>query len=102
MFAVIFEVFVKAEGKDEYLKLASELRGFLKDREGFISIERFQSMTNKGKLLSLSFWETEEAIDEWRNLLEHRNAQELGKARLFDSYRIQVAQVVRDYANSSS
>jgi len=97
MYAVIFEVFVKVEGKDEYLKLATELKKNLEGREGFISIERFQSLTEKGKLLSLSFWETEEAIAKWRNLLEHRNAQEQGKARLFDSYRIRVAQVVRDY-----
>ena len=100
MFAVIFEVKPKDDGKEEYLKIAAKLRNFLEDREGFISIERFQSLTEEGKILSLSFWDSEEAIDDWRNILEHRSAQKKGKESLFHSYRIRVAQVVRDYTES--
>lgn len=101
MFAVIFEVKPKDDGKEEYLKIAAKLRNFLEDREGFISIERFQSLTEEGKILSLSFWDSEEAIDDWRNILEHRSAQKKGKESLFHSYRIRVAQVVRDYTESN-
>ena len=100
MFAVIFEVNPKNEGKEEYLQIAAKLRNFLEDREGFISIERFQSLTEDGKILSLSFWDTEKAIEDWRNILEHRSAQKKGKYSLFHSYRIRVAQVVRDYTES--
>lgn len=100
MFAVIFEVRPSAEGKADYLEIATELRNFLENREGFISIERFQSLTEEGKLLSLSFWRDEAAIEKWRNLLEHRSAQKRGRDFLFHSYRIRVAEVVRDYTES--
>ena len=97
MLAVIFEVTPSEEGKSEYLEVAAELCSFLENRDGFISIERFQSLTDEKKLLSLSFWRDEKAVTEWRNLLEHRNAQKRGKESLFRSYRIRVAEVVRDY-----
>lgn len=99
MYAVIFEVKPKTEGKDEYLNIAAELRRFLEERDGFISIERFQSLSEEGKILSLSYWRDESAIEVWRNLLEHRTAQKKGKESLFHSYRIRVAQVVRDYTD---
>lgn len=97
MFAVIFEVHPTQEGMAEYLEIAAELRGFLENRDGFISIERFQSLVEEGKILSLSFWRDEEAIASWRRLFEHRNAQRKGRDSLFESYRIRVAEVVRDY-----
>jgi heme-degrading monooxygenase HmoA len=100
MYAVIFEVNPKAEGKDEYLKIASELRKFLENQEGFVSVERFQSLVDEGKILSLSFWEHENAVSEWRNTLEHCVGQRKGKSDLFHSYRIRVAKVVRDYTES--
>ncbi len=102
MFAVIFEVKPKIEGKEEYLKIAKNLREFLENQEGFISIERFQSLAEEGKVLSLSFWESEKAIENWRNLHEHRMGQQVGKEKLFHSYRIRVAQVIRDYTDSDT
>lgn len=100
MLAVIFEVIPTEEGKSEYLKIAAKLRSFLENRDGFISIERFQSLTEEGKILSLSFWRDENSIAEWRNVLEHRNAQKKGKGFLFRSYRIRVAEVIRDYTET--
>lgn len=100
MFAVIFEVKPTRDGKEEYLKLASGLRYFLENRDGFISIERFQSFSEEGKLLSLSFWEDEESVEKWRKVMDHRAAQKSGKNALFESYRIRVAEVVRDYTES--
>ena len=100
MLAVICEVWPTESGRSEYLSIATSLREFLKDRPGFISIERFQSIAEQNKVLSLSFWENEEAIQEWRNLFEHRIAQKKGKSELFAKYRIRVAQVVRDYTES--
>ena len=100
MLAVIFEVIPTEEGKSEYLKIAAKLRSFLENRDGFISIERFQSLTVEGKILSLSFWRDENSIAEWRNVLEHRNAQKKGKELLFRSYRIRVAEVIRDYTET--
>ncbi|SDK88782.1 Heme-degrading monooxygenase HmoA [Maridesulfovibrio ferrireducens] len=97
MLAVIFEVTPTKEGKEEYLEIASKLRVFLQDQKGFISIERFQSLVEEDKVLSLSFWENEADIEVWRNLLEHRHGQQTGKEKLFHSYRIRVAEVVRDY-----
>ena len=99
MFAVIFEVTPKAEGKAVYIKIASEIKAFLKSREGFISIERFQSLSDERKILSLSFWESEASIESWRTMLDHRAAQKTGKDSLFESYRIRVASVIRDYSH---
>jgi heme-degrading monooxygenase HmoA len=97
MIAVIFEVTI-ANGKvDEYLDIAAELKPMLDGIDGFISIERFTSLTNEGKLLSLSFWRDEEAIAEWRNVESHRLAQARGRGGVFADYRLRVADVCRDY-----
>ncbi|HEY4784996.1 MAG TPA: alpha/beta fold hydrolase [Bacteroidales bacterium] len=95
--AVIFEV-IPAEGyKDEYLNIALRLKPELEKLKGFISIERFQSIYHPEKILSLSFWESEEAIQEWRNLEKHRSAQSKGREYIFKDYHLRIAQVVRDY-----
>lgn len=97
MVAVIFEA-VPAAGKwDEYLDIAAGLRPQLSKIEGFISIERFQSISNPGKVLSLSFWKDEESIKQWRNVELHRMAQKKGRSSVFDDYRLRVAIVQRDY-----
>lgn len=98
MIAVIFEAF-PAEGKwDEYLNAAAKLRPELEKIEGFISIERFQSITDPSKVLALSFWKDEESIAAWRNLELHRNAQARGRAGIFRDYRIRVGNINRDYS----
>ncbi|HYX63808.1 MAG TPA: antibiotic biosynthesis monooxygenase [Burkholderiales bacterium] len=97
MIAVIFEL-VPAEGRfAEYQRLAEELAAELKDRDGFLSIERFESISRPGHFVSLSFWRDEEAVRRWRNLESHRAAQKKGRAGIFRSYRLRVAQVLRDY-----
>ncbi|MBP2235372.1 heme-degrading monooxygenase HmoA [Sinorhizobium kostiense] len=97
MIAIIFEV-VPAEGKrDAYLGLAAELRPLLDSIDGFISIERFQSLSDPDKLLSLSFWRDEAAVKEWREGAEHRSAQAAGRSGVFADYRLRVAAVIRDY-----
>jgi heme-degrading monooxygenase HmoA len=97
MIAVIFEAF-PAEGKwDEYLDMAAQLRPELSRIDGFISIERFQSITDSGKVLSLSFWKDEESVAQWRNTKLHREVQEAGRRSIFKDYRLRVARVQRDY-----
>jgi len=97
MIAVIFEV-MPAEGKkDAYLDIAANLKPLLHEVEGFISVERFQSITDPSKLLSLSFFEDESALDNWRTLSEHRAAQKAGRNGMFDDYRLRVVSVMRDY-----
>jgi len=97
MIAVIFEVRPKPEHKQEYLDLAAELRPILETIDGFISIERFESLTEKGKILSLSFFRDEEAVAAWRNVPQHRRSQGKGRATIFENYRIRIAGVIRDY-----
>lgn len=97
MMAVIFEVIPSAEGRDRYLELAAQLKPLLEQIDGFLSIERFQSLTDPTKLLSLSFWRDEEAVREWRRLEAHRAAQSEGRAGVFADYRLRVASVMRDY-----
>ena len=97
MIAVIFEVEPHAERKQDYLDAAARLREHLKDVDGFISIERFESLSQPGKVLSLSFWRDEAAVRQWRNLEEHREVQAAGRGDIFVDYRLRVAEVVRDY-----
>ncbi len=97
MVAVIFEV-LPADGlKQTYLDIAADLRPLLDGVDGFISIERFQSLTTPGKMLSLSFWRDEQAVEAWRKLDPHRAAQAKGRAAVFGDYRLRVASVLRDY-----
>ena len=97
MIAVIFEVWPKAEHKNAYLDMAAGLRPHLEAIDGFISIERFESLTEPGKLLSLSIWRDEEAVAAWRAVAEHRKAQTAGRNTFFSDYRLRVAAVMRDY-----
>ncbi|MBB1629045.1 antibiotic biosynthesis monooxygenase [Achromobacter sp. UMC71] len=97
MIAVIFEVEPAEGNPDPYLRIAARLIDELKAIDGFISVERFQSLTTPGKLLSLSFWRDEDAVKRWRSLESHRQAQEAGRGGVFADYRLRVAQVLRDY-----
>jgi heme-degrading monooxygenase HmoA len=97
MIAVIFEVTPKEGMTDPYLDMAAEMRPLAESIDGFISVERFQSLTTPGKLLSLSFWRDEAALEAWRTLAQHRSAQRVGRSRMFDDYRLRVAEIIRDY-----
>jgi heme-degrading monooxygenase HmoA len=97
MHAVIFEVWPKEEGRQEYLDAAAALRPTLEKMDGFIAIERFQSLTDPGKVLSLSFWRDDAAIAGWRQVESHRMAQAKGRGELFRDYRLRIAGVIRDY-----
>jgi heme-degrading monooxygenase HmoA len=97
MIAVIFEVQPAPGRQDGYLQAAAALRPLLEEMEGFVSIERFQSLSEPGRILSLSFWRDEAAVARWRQMEAHRNTQTLGRAQLFSDYRLRVAEVVRDY-----
>ena len=98
MEVVIFEVIPAGGQWDNYLAMADQLKAELNKIEGFISIERFQSITNKEKVLSLSFWENEESVKAWRNMELHREAQKAGRSSIFADYRLRVANVKRDYS----
>ena len=97
MIAVIFEVHPKADRRDDYFDIAAEMRPMIDEVEGFISVERFQSLMDPTKILSLSFFEDEAAIERWRTLAAHRGAQAKGRGGIFDDYRLRIAGVVRDY-----
>ncbi|WP_447043009.1 antibiotic biosynthesis monooxygenase family protein [Vreelandella sp. H-I2] len=97
MIAVIFELLPNTNRKQDYLDAANALRRHLEEIDGFISIERFESLTQPGKMLSLSFWQDEEAIRQWRTFEPHRSAQKEGRQAIFADYRLRVATVIRDY-----
>lgn len=97
MIAVIFEVTPSVEGRQRYLDLAAELAPLLRQIDGFVSIERFQSLADPARILSLSFWRDEEAVQAWRRLETHRQAQNEGRGGVFADYRLRVASVLRDY-----
>ena len=100
MIAVIFEVWPDPEHRDAYLAWAARLRTELEKMDGFVSIERFQSLTEDGKLLSLSFWRDEQSLARWRQLEAHRAAQSAGRHTMFRNYRLRVAEVARDYGKN--
>ena len=97
MIAVIFEVEPRPERKDAYLEAAARLKPLLEDIDGFISVERFQSLTQPGRIVSLSYWRDEAAVRAWRNLEAHRRTQAAGRESIFADYRLRVAEVLRDY-----
>ena len=97
MVVVIFEVWPAPGCKPEYLDIAARLKPELEKVDGFLSVERFQSLTDEGKILSLSFWRDEAAVRAWRNVEAHRGAQAKGRGGVFADYRLRVASVLRDY-----
>ena len=97
MIAVIFEVWPGDGRTQEYLNIAGGLRPLLDKIDGFISIERFESLTEPGKILSLSFWRDEESIEKWRQIESHREAQSKGRAGIFKNYSLKIAGVIRNY-----
>ena len=97
MIAVIFEVEPNEGQADAYLELAARLKPQLEKIDGFVSVERFQSLTTPGKILSLSMWRDEAAVAKWRALEQHRAAQAAGRRSIFKDYRLRVASVIRDY-----
>ncbi|MBA3275613.1 MAG: antibiotic biosynthesis monooxygenase [Chloroflexia bacterium] len=97
MIAVIFEVWPAEGRRQTYLDIAADLRPLLDGIDGFISIERFESINEPGKMLSLSFWRDDEAVREWRALEDHRAAQRIGRNHVFRTYRLRIASVARDY-----
>lgn len=101
MIAVIFELEPRAGMAQRYFELADELKASLMSLEGFISIERFESVSHPGRYLSLSFWQDAQSVQNWRNLDAHRMAQSEDRSRIFSDYRLRVAHVVRDYGLSS-
>lgn len=100
MIYVIFEVMINEEHISEYLNLATKLKEDLQLNEGFVRSERFCSLVNERKLLSLSVWESEEAIDKWRKQIEHRKSQKQGRDYIFQNYTITVASEIRSYTNT--
>jgi heme-degrading monooxygenase HmoA len=102
MYAVIFEVEIAVGKKDQYLNIATKLKEQLIKMEGFISIERFESLINEGKLLSLSFWEDENSLLKWKKNIDHMAAQKKGRESIFKDYRIRVAEIKKDYTFETS
>lgn len=97
MIAVIFELEPREGMMEPYLKIAAELKPKLEEIDGFISVERFESLTTPGKYVSVSFWRDEEAVKNWRRQADHRRAQHKGRSEIFRDYRLRVAKVIRDY-----
>ena len=97
MIAVLFEVWPASGRKEDYLDIAATLKPDLEKMDGFISVERFQSLTDPGKLLSLSFWRDEDAVKSWRNQENHRRSQAKGRGSVFADSRLRIASVIRDY-----
>ncbi len=97
MMAVIFEVWPREGRAQDYFDLAAELRPELEKIDGFISVERFRSLAEEDKYVSISFWRDAAAVEAWREQADHRRAQATGRAELFADFRIRVAEVVRDY-----
>ena len=100
MVAMIFEYWLNEEHKDEYTSQSTKLRELLYDFEGLISVERFRSDSDPGKYVTLGFFRDEEAVKEWRTQADHRQAQVLGRTRLFSDYRLRMADVTRDYGKT--
>lgn len=101
MFFVLFEVVLKKEEYSTYLEIAKELNEYLKKFDGFISVERFASISDKNKILSISIWRNLDSIEKWKKLEKHQEAQILGRNKLFLSYKISIEKILTQYENDS-
>lgn len=101
MIVMVFEYEVLEEQMDMYLHESNELRQYLGMIDGFLSVERFSSSTTPGRFAAIGYFESEEAVAQWRNLPEHRRAQALGRKRLFSNYRLVMAEAIRDYTHEN-
>ena len=101
MIAIIFESWPLPNRQEAYLEAAARLKPLVEAQDGFISIERFESVTDPGKFVSISYWRDEEAVRQWRNVEQHRRVQEAGRKSIFSDYRLKVAKVIRDYGKSA-
>ncbi|EOV8839041.1 antibiotic biosynthesis monooxygenase [Cronobacter dublinensis] len=101
MIAVLFEAQALPQAQQRYFDLAAGLKPLLADAPGFIDLERFQSLAAPDRFLSLSWWESEEAVRQWKGNLMHQAAQQEGRERIFAHYRVRVAQVLRDYSSDT-
>ena len=101
MIAIIFESWPRADRAQAYLEAAARLKPLVEAQDGFISIERFESVTQPGKFVSISYWRDEEAVRKWRNVEEHRRVQEASRKSIFTDYRLKVAKVLRDYGKDA-
>lgn len=101
MIAVLFEANAEPTHQARYLQLAAELKPLLANVDGFIDIERFQSLTTDGKILSLSWWRDEEAVRRWKQNVFHQAVQAEGRESIFAYYRIRVAEVIREYSSET-
>ncbi|WP_120502148.1 antibiotic biosynthesis monooxygenase [Roseovarius sp. EL26] len=99
MIVMVFEFDVEAHEMDDYMQTSTNLREHLNGIEGFISIERFENPTKPGRFVAIGYFEDEDAVTKWRNLPVHRRAQALGRSRFFNSYRLVMADVTRDYTH---
>jgi len=97
MHVVVFEVTVKPDVGHRYFDIAAELKPELEKIDGFLSVERFESMLTPHKYLSLSFWRDEDSVARWREHGMHQSAQMLGKSEIFADFRISVAEIKRQY-----
>ncbi|MCF6221422.1 MAG: antibiotic biosynthesis monooxygenase [Robiginitomaculum sp.] len=101
MIAMLFEYNIARDHMEEYIREAADLRPYLQDIDGFISIERFESTSEPGKMLSVGFFAHEEAVIAWRNAPAHRRVQAMGRKRLFTKYRLRMAKIIRDYSEKN-
>lgn len=102
MYVVIFEAKIHEEYLETYLEHAKEMREEVEKINGFLSVERFKSLYEEGKYLSMSLWESAEAIHQWKQNSRHQIEQEMGKSKYFTGYRIRVAKIEREYGNFPS
>jgi heme-degrading monooxygenase HmoA len=100
MIVVIFESWPKAGKKETYLDFAGRLSPLVESFDGFISVERFESVSQPGKMAALSFWRDEDAVANWRTVVEHRRVQDGSRRSVFDDYRLRIAHVIRDYSKN--
>ena len=93
MYVVIFRAKVRTLD-DEYFRVAARMRELALTQFGCVE---FQSVSEGNDEISLSYWADEASILAWKKHAEHVIAQQLGRERWYESYRVEIAAITRRY-----
>ncbi len=93
-YAVIFTA-RRAEGDHGYADAAARMEELARTMPGYLGFE--SARDEDGFSIAISYWETEEAITNWKQSAEHLEAQHNGRAKWYKDYKVRVSKVERAY-----
>ena len=93
MLVVLFRSRLTEQAGDDYHQMAAEMYNSAKDIPGFIDFKSYKA--DDGERISVIWWKDEETLKLWREHPRHRIAQQAGRDKWYENYKIEIAEVKR-------